>query len=250
MANVLKRDQACEKWLEEIKSRPRPRMLLEYFAANIARHNNNNNSKSTEAGQNNNADHQVATSFADASSSASKSSTSETSATTSTNSTIFTSTISSPTSLDHLLMYCRHCTATGVEGTARAFLAAPPPQIIFCSNRLRNTKDMEDVFVHEMVHAVDYCTRDMDITQCEALACSEIRAAREAECLSSIVPKWNGEKINVPWPVQMFTKEGCVMSNATTATQAMFPGDVGAACVKKMFDQCYRDTVPFDDIET
>lgn len=192
------KDETCEEWLEEIKSRPRPRLLLEYFAANMARNTAAKNSSSN---------------------------------------------------LDPLLMYCRHCNNRGAEGSARAFMALPE-QLIFCTNRLRNTKEMEEVFVHEMIHAVDYCTRNMDLTKCEALACSEIRAAREAECLSHFTPKWKGEKVELPWSagsfLGSFTKEGCTKRLATAATQAMFPGEAGATCVEKMFRECYRDTVPFE----
>jgi hypothetical protein len=213
---MVSKDRTCEAWLEEIKSRPRPRLLLEYFAANIAKNQSNESEPSNNS-----------------------TNTKKTTATSSTNA-------SSDANVNNLLMYCRHCTKEGVEGTARAFIATPPPQLIFCTNRLRNKKDMEEVFVHEMLHAVDYCTRNMDLTKCEALACSEIRAAREAECLSEMVLKWNGEKVDAPWPVSSFTKEGCTKRLATAATQAMFPGSVGEECVEKMFKKCYKDMVPFN----
>ena len=222
---AIKKDQTCEQWLDEIKSRPRPRKLLEYFAANIAKRqekkSRKNSSTTTDTTTNNN--------------------------NTTNNTTTTTNAATAPSSLNHLLMYCRHCNNKGAEGTARAFLAAPPPQIVFCTNRLRNAKEMEETFVHEMIHAVDYCTRDMDITKCEALACSEIRAAREAECLTKWIPNRNGEEFKVPWPITTFTKEGCTKYSAVEATQAMFPGSVGEACVEKMFQQCYYDTVPFDE---
>tara|TARA_B100000795_G_scaffold190927_1_gene145511 strand:- start:2151 stop:2924 length:774 start_codon:yes stop_codon:yes gene_type:complete len=227
MSDVLKRDQTCESWLNDVKKRPRPRKLLEYFAQNIAKHN-----KTNKATTSTNSENDTASSTQNSSNEKDDTSTTDTS-----------------TALNHLLMYCRHCTNTGVEGTARAFYADPPPQLIFCTKRVRSANQMEDCFVHEMIHAVDHCTRDMNLRKCDALACSEIRAAREAECLNSYIPEWKGEKIKVPWAITYmgFTKEGCVRDNATRATQALFPGKVGAACVNKMFDQCFKDTVPFDE---
>ena len=63
------------------------------------------------------------------------------------------------------------CADDGAEGTARGFFASPPEQIIMCANRLRSQREVHEVLVHEMIHAVDYCARDMDLTHCEQLAC-------------------------------------------------------------------------------
>jgi hypothetical protein len=223
---MVSKDQTCEEWLKEIKTRPRPKLLLEYFAANITKHQTPSPTNSTTT--------------------ATTATNTTTTTTTNTNTTNTTNTTANDTTAS-LLMYCRHCTKKGVEGSARAFIAAPPPQLVFCTNRLKSKKALEEVFVHEMIHAVDYCTRAMDLTECEALACSEIRAAREAECLTAMELEWNGKTLDTPWPVSAFTKKGCTKRLATAATQNMFPGHVGETCVEKMFEQCYKDRVPFDE---
>lgn len=62
------------------------------------------------------------------------------------------------------------------------------------------------------------------------LACSEIRAAREAECYRSFPLEW--------------LRKRCVTSTATRSTQNMFPAQ-GAACVAEVFERCMADTRPF-----
>ena len=42
----------------------------------------------------------------------------------------------------------------GVEGSARAFFAAPPPTIVLCQNRLK-TPAVEEALIHELIHAYD-----------------------------------------------------------------------------------------------
>lgn len=141
------------------------------------------------------------------------------------------------------------------QGQARAFLAAPPPKIVICSNHIQSKGEVEEVLVHELVHAVDvrssrppwprlprrptlalrphaqYCVDDQDLQDCRVLACSEIRAAREAECYRSFPFEW--------------LRKRCVSSIATRSTKNMFPTQ-GAACVTEVFDRCMADTRPFE----
>ena len=43
----------------------------------------------------------------------------------------------------------------GPEGKARAYFSAPPPTVVFCANRLRSKKEVEEAMVHELIHAYD-----------------------------------------------------------------------------------------------
>ena len=84
-----------------------------------------------------------------------------------------------------LPIICRECASTGPEAMARAFYQSPPARVTLCSNRLSSPEDIEEVLVHELIHAVDHRVQDADLSQAKHLACSEIRAAREAECGAS-----------------------------------------------------------------
>ena len=68
----------------------------------------------------------------------------------------------------------------------------------------------------------------MDLRQCHSLAYSEVRAAREAECDSSLTN---------------FTKGICVKDKAGVATGNMFP-EVGRGCVCDVFDVAMADLAP------
>lgn len=121
---------------------------------------------------------------------------------------------------------CRICQNDGVEGTARAFISAPPLRITLCANRLTN-KEYTEALTHEATHAYDYVNGSCDFYTCEGLAYSEVRAARNGECATS-------------WP--MF-KEGCIKRNAVKATSNLFPKDA-PDCVARIFEQAMADARP------
>ena len=92
------------------------------------------------------------------------------------------------THLDNLLhnLDCRPCGNSKGEGNARAFIVDNPVNIVLCTNRL-TVDDLEEVLVHEMTHAYDYKFGHYDLTTCEGLAASEVRAAREAVSLTHAI---------------------------------------------------------------
>ena len=69
----------------------------------------------------------------------------------------------------------------------------------------------------------------MDLRDCQQLAYSEIRAAREAECSHSLTS---------------FTANICVKDKATVATKNMFVED-GRKCVCDVFETAMGDLGPF-----
>ena len=105
-----------------------------------------------------------------------------------------------------------------------------PLSVVLCSNRLLlNTPDeMEQVLVHELVHVFDVLKLRLDLRECDNLAYSEVRAAREAECRHA-------------W----FSTHSCIQNKATVATNNLFPGPKGRACVSNVFDKAVRDRRPF-----
>jgi len=130
---------------------------------------------------------------------------------------------------------CRNCGTTGPESGARAYVRGPSPlAIVLCSNRLNSHKDFKQVLLHELIHVYDVFIRNWNLQNCEILAKSEIRAAREAECAD--------ERFNM-------MKRFCVKDRATIATCNMFPNTIGQDCVKNVFDDAINDQAPWDEGE-
>ncbi|KAL7473366.1 hypothetical protein ACHAXS_013815 [Conticribra weissflogii] len=128
---------------------------------------------------------------------------------------------------------CQTCgTETRAEAGARAFVRGPVPlSIVLCSNRLGSQREVDEVLIHELMHVYDVHSRQMDLRECEQLAYSEIRAAREAECSNSLTS---------------FTSNICVKEKASVATKNMFPEE-GRKCVCDVFDRAIHDLAPFSE---
>jgi len=134
---------------------------------------------------------------------------------------------------------CRVCGDAGPEGTARAYVEAPPIGMVLCANRLNELIEVQDALRHELTHAYDMCERRLDLTKCSSLAYSEVRAAREAECrLYRDTAPFNSD-------LSFFKmlKESCVRSRATRATKALFPNE-GGDCVTAAFAEALADLSP------
>jgi hypothetical protein len=128
-----------------------------------------------------------------------------------------------------LKISCRPCGTTGPEGGARAFVMGPTPlSIVLCSNRLslESTEEMNQVLVHELIHIYDVVQLKLDLRTCVNLAYSEIRAAREAECLHSWFP------------------QKCIQKKAMTATYNLFPQEAGL-CISQAYNSAMLDRRPF-----
>jgi hypothetical protein len=97
----------------------------------------------------------------------------------------------------NLLIKCHQCSDSGTEGKSRGFLEINPLQITLCVNRIKSSKESyEKILTHELTHAFDYLTKKCDLTTCEGLAYSEVRAARNGECSDYfILPYFRNECI-------------------------------------------------------
>ena len=126
---------------------------------------------------------------------------------------------------------CTDCSKAGVELNARAFLMDNPLEIVLCVNKL-DKSEIREVMIHELIHAHDFSLNRYNMSTCEGLASSEIRAAREAEC----------EKIPSYYPT--FMKNSCIRYHATKSTCLLFPIE-GISCVHKSFPKSINDTFPF-----
>jgi hypothetical protein len=135
-----------------------------------------------------------------------------------------------PFNFDALKIECRPCSNVGPESGARAFVMGPTPlSIVLCSNRLAldSTEEMEQVLVHELLHVYDVRVNRLDLRDCENLAYSEVRAAREAECANA-------------WLAGRY----CVPQRAYRAVSNLFPPHQAKACLANVFDQAMKDTAP------
>ena len=125
---------------------------------------------------------------------------------------------------------CQQCSNTGPEGGARAYVRGPNPlSIVLCSNRLHSPAEVQEVLVHELIHVYDM-RRGLDFHDCHQLAYSEVRAARDAECRSSL---------------NRFTLSYCVKERAGHATNNMFPHQEGGNCVGRVLEAALADRSPF-----
>ena len=130
---------------------------------------------------------------------------------------------------------CKPCANRGPEAGARAFVMGPTPlSMVVCNNRLQGTTpeakvaEMEEILTHEFMHVYDVRQMQLDLRDCETLAYSEVRAARQAECATS------------------WTPQACTRVKAQTATQNLFP-TMGASCIRTVWGKAYRDTRPFGE---
>ena len=118
--------------------------------------------------------------------------------------------------------------------------------ILLCANKFRNRGHQEDTMAHEMVHAWDHLKFKVEPTNLRHQACLEIRASTlSGECRFSR---------------EFFTKnqwriteqlQHCVRRRATLSMMAR-PGvkdDAHATrIVNDVWDSCFNDTRPFDEI--
>lgn len=136
--------------------------------------------------------------------------------------------------LEWMQISCKPCSNHGPEASARAFVMGPTPlSMVVCTNRLQNDDDgarrraeLEEILTHEFLHVYDVRQLQLDLRDCENLAYSEIRAARQAECAGSWAP------------------QACARVKAQVATQNLFP-TMGKRCIKQVWEKAYKDTRPF-----
>jgi hypothetical protein len=126
---------------------------------------------------------------------------------------------------NHWRIICRECSTQGPEGKSRAFLTTDF-EIVLCTNKLRSPNEIFEALTHEATHAYDYANNRCDFSTCEGLAYTEIRAARDAECLNKM--SW--------------LKNYCIKSCATASAGNMFRD--ADKCVQAMFDKALADVSP------
>ncbi|KAK6950327.1 Mitochondrial inner membrane protease atp23 [Daldinia eschscholtzii] len=154
--------------------------------------------------------------------------------------------------LDKDNVVCRRCPARLTEdGQVHRSSGGFSPEhgILICANEVRNRGHMEDTLAHEMVHAWDHLRWKVDWMGDKDLkhaACTEIRAAMlSGEC------RWAREAwTRGNWKLtQQF--HDCVRKRAAQSVLARprCKDDVQAVkVVNQVWDSCFSDTRPFDEV--
>ncbi|KAL2399803.1 Mitochondrial inner membrane protease atp23 [Exophiala dermatitidis] len=121
--------------------------------------------------------------------------------------------------------------------------------ILICANWVEKQNMLEDVLAHEMVHAYDHLRFKTNLSPEDDLrhaACSEIRASNlSGEC------RWSNEFFRNK--IVSFTNhhQDCVRRRAILSVKSRpnCKDDVQAVkVVNEVWDSCFRDTRPFDEI--
>lgn len=118
--------------------------------------------------------------------------------------------------------------------------------ILLCQNKLRSKWHTEDTLAHEMIHAYDQCKFNIDWMNLRHHACAEIRASSlsgECRMMNQIVR-------NGIWKVSKGHQD-CVRRRATLSVRAnpnCKNDEEAARVVNEVFDSCFADTRPFDEI--
>ncbi|PYH41877.1 mitochondrial inner membrane protease ATP23 [Aspergillus saccharolyticus JOP 1030-1] len=138
-------------------------------------------------------------------------------------------------------IYCRRCTSRKAGGFD------PDYGILLCANEMKDQSHLEDTLAHEMVHAYDHLRFKIDWSDnLRHAACTEIRASSlSGEC------RWAREFFRRgQWKLTQQHQE-CVRRRAVLSVQAR-PGCRDEAhaekVVNEVWDSCFRDTRPFDEI--
>ena len=125
-------------------------------------------------------------------------------------------------------VHCRPCPETD----SNAFTQINPLEITICSNRVSTSSDVGAFLLHELVHAYDYVSTKCRFDTCSGLAYSEIRAAREGECMQkSSYFQWQ--------------RDLCIRRHAINSTKSFFSDKEARACVDQVFDAAVLDMDPF-----
>ncbi|KAF1350800.1 peptidase M76 family-domain-containing protein [Delphinella strobiligena] len=137
-------------------------------------------------------------------------------------------------------MRCRRCT------TAQSGGFDPDYGILLCANKFRNRGHLEDTMAHEMVHAYDHLRFKLDPYDLRHAACMEIRASTlSGECRFGREFFTRGQ-----WKITQQLQE-CVRRRATLSVAnrpACKDHAHATRVVDEVFDSCFNDTRPFDEI--
>lgn len=118
--------------------------------------------------------------------------------------------------------------------------------ILLCANELQSRGIVEDTLAHEMVHAYDHMRFHLDPYDLRHAACMEIRASTLSGECRFFREFFKRKQYNLTQQLQE-----CVRRRATlsVASRPACKDDVHAArVVNEVWEGCFNDTRPFDEI--
>ena len=114
-----------------------------------------------------------------------------------------------------------------------------------CANRLLGKTHMEDTLAHEMIHWWDHCRFNVDWSNLNHHACSEIRAASlSGDC------RWSRELRRHNFGI-VKQHQKCVRRRAILSVEsnpACPDHEAAVRAVDEVWDACFNDTRPFDEV--
>ncbi|PKI82797.1 Mitochondrial inner membrane protease atp23 [Malassezia vespertilionis] len=117
--------------------------------------------------------------------------------------------------------------------------------ILLCANRIYSKAHLEDTLAHEMIHWWDSCRFKVDWNDLRHHACSEVRAASlSGDC------RWTRE-INRRHFTFLNQHQECARRRAILSVRAnpkCADEETAARVVDEVWDSCFNDTRPFDEI--
>lgn len=117
--------------------------------------------------------------------------------------------------------------------------------ILLCANRIYSKSHLEDTLSHEMIHWWDHCRFKVDWSNLRHHACSEIRAASlSGDC--RFMREMHRRNYSFLRQHQNCTKRRAVLSVRSNA--ACPDEETAIRVVDEVWDSCFNDTRPFDEI--
>lgn len=138
-------------------------------------------------------------------------------------------------------IFCRRCKYRQAGGFD------PKYGIQICANEMQDSAHLEDTLAHEMVHAYDHLRFKVDfVDNLRHAACAEIRASSlSGEC------RWAREFFKRRQRTLVLQHQECVRRRAALsvmARPACKSKEQALQVVDEVWESCFRDTRPFDEI--
>ncbi len=113
---------------------------------------------------------------------------------------------------------------------------------VYCNQRLSYSV-VQELLVHELIHALDHCTTSLSFDNCSQIACTEIRAsALSGDC--GFINEFLRGNFNLKGGLQKCAKRRAELSlNCLPSCKKD-----SANIVDSVFEQCFKDTFPFDKL--
>ncbi len=135
---------------------------------------------------------------------------------------------------------CKRCTAAQGGGFDSQY------GILICANHMRNRKHLEDTLAHEMVHAYDHMRFKMDPYDLKHAACMEIRASTLSGECRFMREFWTRGQWKITGQLQECVRRRAALS---VRQRPACKDDVQAVrVVNEVWESCFNDTRPFDEI--